>query len=51
MEKLKRGPIAVRMDGSSDAFKSYGGGVITSPTSCSNSNKHGVLLIGHGTDA
>jgi len=47
-----KGPIAAAMDGRSDAFKNYKSGVFYD-SSCSQQLKdlkHGVLIVGYGTD-
>lgn len=47
IERLKEGPIAIGIDGSSRMFRFYSRGVITS-INCGAKLNHAVLLVGYG---
>jgi C1A family cysteine protease len=43
-------PISVAIEADKDAFRLYGGGIITADANCGTSLNHGVLAVGYGVE-
>ena len=50
ISRLANGPVGVAVEADQAAWQSYGGGIVTTSTTCGNSLDHAVLITGYGTD-